>query len=263
MLTTLNRSPTTSDAGAARRVALLAANETGTFYMQLKQGAQDAAENLNASLIVEIIDEGGLKNQIAGLEEDGVTAAIIYSEDGRLIDDALSALDAADIASVTLGDDAGDHAILDDMEADASALADAAKTAGCRRALVIGENAALAEAFESAWNGEVVEVDDISTADVRPGDCAVTLTAEATMTAMARDMDIPLFGVDTGETRAEDLETGKVDAMLLSRPYAIGYRAMEAALTGGKGVTYVSAKLVTPETMYLPENVDIVYPLIQ
>ena len=83
-------------------MALLAANETGTFYMQLKQGAQDAAENLDAALVVEIIGANGLGDEIVGLAEDGVTAAIVYCEDGVLTADALSALDAAGIASVTV-----------------------------------------------------------------------------------------------------------------------------------------------------------------
>lgn len=263
MLTTLSRSSSVSDAGEARRVALLAANETGTFYMQLKQGAQDAAENLDAALVIEIIGASGLGNQIAGLAEDGVAAAIVYCEDGNLTADALSALEAAGIASVTVLDAAGDRAILSDVDADAAALADAAREAGCGRALIVGENAALAEAFEKAWNGEILYVDDVGAAAVRPGDCVVALTAEATRIAMARAADVPLFGVDTGEAGAEDLETGNIDALLLPRPYAIGYLAVEAALAGGKGTTYVSAKLVTPETMYLPENVGIVFPLIQ
>ena len=263
MLTNLNPSSATPNAGTARRVALLAANETGTFYMQLKQGAQDAAGNLNASLVVEIIGVDGLDRQIASLAEDGVDAAIVYSDDENLIIDALSALDEAGIASVTLNGAAGDRAILNDPDADANMLADAAREAGCNRALVLGENTALGEAFGRAWIGAMVAIGDIGAADVQPGNCIVALTAEATRNAMARDVNIPLFGMDTGETRAADLETGKIDGLLLPRPYAVGYRAVEAAMADGRVVLYVTGKLVTPETMYNPENVGIVFPLIQ
>ncbi len=263
MFTTLHRPPDGGDAGAPARVALLAANETGTFYMQLKQGAQDAAENLSAALAIEIIGVDGLEDRIAELAEDGMEAAIVYCEDGKLTKDALSALRAADIGSVTLLGSEGDRAVLSDLETDARALADAARAAGCDRALLAGENAALAAAFANVWNGETLAEDGVSTENARPGDCIIALTAEATRAAMARTADIPLFGVDTGETRAEDLETGMIDGMLLPRPYAMGYRALEAALASGKGTIYVPAKLVTPGTMYLPENVGIVYPLIQ
>lgn len=263
MLTTLNRSDAIPSAGEARRVALLAADETGTFYMQLKQGAGDAAENLNAVLSVEIMDENGLPAQAQALAQDGIETAIVYAEDEALAAEAAAALGGAGVASVTLLCDAGDRAILSDAGADAQALADAALDAGCVRALVLGENPDLSAAFAAVWTGEILAVTDVDSAGVRPGDCAVALTGEATKAAMARAAGIPLFGVDTGETRAEDLETGKIDGLLLSRPYVVGYRAVEAALAGGTDAVFVSAKLVTPVTMYLPENVSIVYPLIQ
>lgn len=263
MLTTLNQSADTARAGEARHVALLAADETGTFYMQLKQGARDAAENLNAALSVEIMDETDLSAQARALAQDGIETAIVYAEDETLAAEAAAALGGAGVASVTLLWDAGDRAILPDVRADAQALADAALDAGCVQALMVGDNADLAAAFAEVWTGEILTATDIDSADVRPGDCAVALTGEATKAAMTRSAGIPLFGVDTGETRAEDLETGKIDGLLLSRPYVVGYRAVEAALAGGTDDVYVSAKLVTPATMYLPENVSIVYPLIQ
>ena len=263
MLTTLNRSDATLSAGEARRVALLAADETGTFYMQLKQGARDAAGRLNAVLSVEIMDESGLPDQARALAQDGIETAIVYAEDENLAAAAADALRAAGVASVTLLCDAGDRAILPDVRANAQALADAALDAGCVRALLLGENPDLAAAFAEAWTGEILAVSDADAAGAFPGDCAVALTGEATKAAMARSADIPLFGVDTGDSRAEDLETGKIDGLLLPRPYAYGYRAMEAALAGGADAVCVSAKLVTPDTMYLPENVSLVYPLIQ
>ncbi len=260
MLTTLNRQSADPSPGMVRRVALLAENENGTYYMQLRQGAQDAADALNAVLLVEIIDPAALKSQLAGLADNGTAAVIVYAESDTRAG-ALATLRTAGIFTVTIGNDGGDAAILRDVDADAQSLADAAHAAGCSRALVVGDDADLLNALMRAWTGEIVQGNDADSA--RPGDCVLALTAEATKAALARTAHVPLFGVDTGESRATILEAGKIDGMLLPRPYAIGYRAVEAALMNRNQNTLVAAKLITPETMYRSENVDIVYPLIQ
>ena len=106
-----------------------------------------------------------------------------------------------------------------------------------------------------------------------PADCpvAVAVSLRATEDFAARKRagawEGQLVGVDTGEKRVDDLETGIVAAMALENPFAMGYQAFDLARRVSLGERDVSARtqvlLATPDNMYLSQNVKQVFPLLQ
>ena len=59
-----------------------------------------------------------------------------------------------------------------------------------------------------------------------------------------------------------DRALAAVDALAMETPYALGYVAMEAALSGAKAPCMLPYRLVEREEMYAAQNVKLMFPLL-
>lgn len=274
MLTTLQGPGSPEQGTVEKHIVLLTDTQTGSFYMQVRQGAQEAAEYLGARLQTAMIDWDNLSSQAAALAQNSVTAAILYLDETQ-IPDALSAvLKENHLRFAALNLEAGDLHIVRDVQADAKTIADAAKDLKCSRLLLSGDDDILASAVQEAWDGDIRVLRGTAGVTADPGDCLVAMTSASAKALLALKQggqlaaDTPLLCVDTGETRAEDLESGLVSGMLLIKPYTIGYLALQHALAldstrSGILTIPVPSALVTRQTMYQPQNAYTVFPLLQ
>ncbi len=64
------------------------------------------------------------------------------------------------------------------------------------------------------------------------------------------------------EGNLKALESGEIDGFWVQDPYAMGYRAMAALITGSP-VTDTPLTYITKENAYLKENIKLVFPLLQ
>lgn len=257
-------------------VALLTANETGSLYLQIKQGALDAAEYLNADLTIQTINAADPQALAEELRNGETIAAILFIDDIDATAVWVSALQANNILTVTLGNDLGDCAILNDTAANADAFIDAASAYGSGRLLLTGSgNEDLYSAILEKWQGDVLRLQfPADAAGAEDGDAIIALDSTSAKTILGlKESGIipagtPFFCYDTGDSRADDLETGMIQGMLLLRPYTVGYRALQTVKRvcqneNAVRTIRVAAAMITKDEMYLPENVNIVFPLLQ
>lgn len=230
---------------AARQLLLLAQDETGAFYMQLKLGAKDAAARGNAYLTSAAIGGQWTAENIDG--------ALVLCGNDAARRAVLSRLAQAGVPCVVVASEDGEYRVVEDAAANAAALRARAGADGFSHPLEIGEGTALPSALS-------------------PYDCVLAFSASAARACAARNAageeKWPLYCVDTGEDRAEWIESGAARAMTMPAPYAMGYIAARNALglaAGGKAEARaaVPARLVTLETLYAPENVKSAFPLLQ
>lgn len=101
-----------------------------------------------------------------------------------------------------------------------------------------------------------------------PGEdaCVVALTGKETrrLAAMreAGELTAPLVGMDPGEERVQLMAEGAVDGLAVETPYALGYMAMQMALSGETEACLLPYKLVVPSEMYDAKNVKLMFPLL-
>ena len=78
----------------------------------------------------------------------------------------------------------------------------------------------------------------------------------------AGELTAPLVGMDPGEERVQLMAEGAVDALAVETPYALGYMAMQMALSGETEACLLPYKLVVPSEMYDAKNVKLMFPLL-
>lgn len=79
---------------------------------------------------------------------------------------------------------------------------------------------------------------------------------------------VPLVGFDNSQEEIEFLEDGVVRALVVQKPFNMGYlgiRAVTDALRGRRvdPVIHTESVLVRPETMYSEENQKLLFPIVQ
>lgn len=82
------------------------------------------------------------------------------------------------------------------------------------------------------------------------------------------DRDIKVVGFDGSDTIVRAMEKGIIDAIIVQKPFNMGYIAVKnaVALFQGKDVdafTNTEYKFITSDTLYLVENQKLLYPIIQ
>ncbi len=258
--------------------ALLIQDDTGTFLMQLRKGMQEAAAAQGARLAVETLSTD-LTAQAQALADQGITGALLWMDDPRPM---VTACEEAQLPCIVIGQEIrGQICVLSEDS-----------WAGF---LLMERAYALREDGQSI--GLIAQEDDLHAKDRISGahtliqrspvkvlpwpqeasaleayDVLVAFTGEAT--AALADMKAAgllapgcqVLGVDTGDRRTEDLESGSVQAMIFDNPYAMGYMSIEKAKdleTLSPSVHTCTPSLIDTETMYLMENVKQVFPLLQ
>ena len=155
------------------------------------------------------------------------------------------------------------YATMDERQA-GMLLADFAKTYG--RVYLVGDAPQRLEGALSALRQEQAVTE--GNALPAPGEdaCVVALTGKETrrLAAMreAGELTAPLVGMDPGEERVQLMAEGAVDALAVETPYALGYMAMQMALSGETEACLLPYKLVVPSEMYDAKNVKLMFPLL-
>lgn len=81
--------------------------------------------------------------------------------------------------------------------------------------------------------------------------------------ARLENADYPLAeAYDMGAPLIARLEKGEIAGFMAQDPYAMGYLALENAVTN-RGRVAVPLTLITKDNMYLKENIRLVFPLLQ
>ena len=155
------------------------------------------------------------------------------------------------------------YAAMDERQA-GMLLADFAKAYG--RVYLVGDAPQRLEGALSALRQEQAVTE--GNALPAPGEdaCVVALTGKETrrLAAMreAGELTAPLVGMDPGEERVQLMAEGAVDALAVETPYALGYMAMQMALSGETEACLLPYKLVVPSEMYDAKNVKLMFPLL-
>ncbi len=286
--------PTPDNGAAPEKIALVLTEDTGTYIMKLKSGAQDAATGRGAELSVFVARDALPQQVISG----GYWAVILTADTGIPLDAARTALGGTRL--VLIGGEGGDCAVLSDPfsegrgavaalavpaggtvvlladggdwadsdgladgngAANSSALPDvnsAGRLSGALDALASMDcNTVTLPANDAAW----AQIASLSPAAlIAVSDTATTAAIGAKLSGLL-DASLPLSGFAGGDAIAEPLETGLADALTAPVPYAMGYQAVSAAFTG-KGAL-IPGRAITLETLFDSENASIAFPLLQ
>lgn len=252
--------------------ALIIDDDTGSFLMQLRKGMQAAAEEFNAQFTV-------ISNQSA-TSLDGYAAVMLYLQDPAAWITQNQALVSVPIivigkklsgySCVFTEDAATTFELLDKAsESSPEGLMVVVADQGTERAIVRSE-----AAIRWANRREITTVPYASETVILPESCtiAVATSTQSTLAlaAMKRSGDFKgqVYGVDTGNNRARDLEDEAISVMLIEKPYAMGYLSMKKACESNdenptvESIT-VGVLLADQSNMYQAENVKQVFPLLQ
>lgn len=259
---------------APPQYALLTTLDRGTVMMQLKQGAQTAAEAAGATLSILTTEEGQppdthLVAMVEGLAESGIDG-IILPPCG---DEAF-----AQIRQITR--DKGIPLLClwaDEAEADAFIATDyhaqgvlLAEAAGQAEAVLAGEGMQSQQRLAGIRSvlGESIPVYQDAAALSTLPEGSTLLVTDAGLTDAAAALPLHLWGIDPGDTRVTLLESGAAQGLVMELPYAQGYQAVDLLHALHKRedaprYLYTESRMVTAETMYDSENVKLVFPLLQ
>ncbi len=255
---------TAADAGIPGPVVLLVEDDTGAFLLQVKQGAQQAAAQAGCELTQETAALGSLEETARQWAQRGATAALVLMQDTELRREAAAAFRAEDVPVVLLGETAaqGASAAMDQRQA-GELLGSYARV--YPQVYLYGDAPACQEGALSVLEpGQAVETGAFPAPEEQA--CAVALTPEETLRLAAMkeagQLTVPLVGMDPGGERVQLMASGAVDALAIETPYALGYVAMEAALSGAKAPCMLPYRLVEREEMYAAQNVKLMFPLL-
>jgi len=271
------------DAGGDKAVvpafAVALTEDKGTAVMQFKQGAQTAAKELGILLNIYTTEQNTpadtqLQTWIAGLDAAG--AVILPRCDAKTIGQASELAGLMRVPLVLAGQESAAAAVclLYDPLDQGGALGGAMREEGGRIAVYTDAGAAAAARMTGAleWTGEPVysyvgDPDDHGWKMPEDGVSALALTPEWGR-ALAERGARPIWTVDPGDDRVSLLQGGRIAGVLMEMPYTMGYLAVTTAyeLATGKEVprvVFAPCRVVTPETMYLSENIKLMFPLLQ
>lgn len=272
--------PSNTETPPQKKYVLLIEDDTGTFLMQLRKGLQEGAAQQDARLAVETAGPDP-RAQANDLAAQGYSAALLLLSDpapmlaacaesgvptlvvGQSIRGQVCVLSSDETAgqllmhrALTLSPDHSRVALLtSDSDSHAKARGQGAEALGSRYTV-----------SSLPWQGDLAALTGYQVL-VAADPAQTILLADA-----KRDGLLPasllVLGVDTGDRRVTDLESGLVTAMVMDSPYAMGYLALEKARLLAQGDLSPSIHTVTPtlidlKNMYLAENVKMVFPLLQ
>ncbi len=262
-----------------KQYVLLVESDTGSFLMQLRKGIQEAAALHNARVTVQNAHLPPLE-MARQLADGGVSAAMLLLSQPEPMAEALS---QAGIPAVVVTEALPQYLCVasDDFQAGAALMDRALALAEPSRILLItaeGDARAQSRAAgaQAQYQDQPVAVQHWLPGGPLPtGDQVVIATNSALTHLLAAakldgdfSKDCQVLGVDTGDHRVSDLESGLVSALLMDNPYAMGYTAMTQAMLLSQGAASptthrLAVPLIDISNMYLMENVKMVFPLLQ
>ncbi|MEG2603474.1 MAG: hypothetical protein RSB91_00985 [Clostridia bacterium] len=253
-----------SGAAETGTVVLVVADDTGAFVLQVKQGARKAMAESGGDLAVEIISQDTLVQAAAKWADRGAVAALLLLEQEALSHAAQAAFQAQNIpVALILEQRDGLPSVMTDERQAGELLGSYA--AQFDKVYLLGGSSARLEGAQSALRSG-----QGSTSGMLPpkgeNACVVALSAEETLRlANLREkgaFDAPLIGFDPGETRVSLMESGQTEALVCENPYAMGYRAAQAALNHQTEAWLAPCRMVMREDLYSAKNVKLMFPLL-
>ncbi len=253
------------------KILLLATDDdTGWFFLQLREGAQAACQSQNGVLRTMVVAEDVLERQVSQAAAD---AALVIIADQPLREMAQQALEY-NLIPYRVILDGGEGTIHMDERKGAEHLSSIIPPNHSLITVYHRQDATISERMQGALNA----MGERSPVRVIPGDplpgsmhfsrACLALDKESTQYVVAAKeqgllpASLLVFGYDTEENRVRDLESGAVYAMLMPEPYTLGYNGALAAITNQlRPAPY--GRVITRRTMYLSRNVRLVFPLIQ
>ena len=286
-----------------RVVALVLDTDIGVNSAVIRQGAQMAARECGAALNVEALSGDQSPdvqiNLVLEQLEDGASGILLVPADADLVG-RVSSLCAQHGALLTLLDCCEAHrgtapyVGTNHVSSGAQAADKLLRDTGAKRLLVLWQDGGIARdrlhgvklaalrAGAQAIEGDVPAADgEPASASVRkflrenPDVRAVLCLDGALTECAAREIDalglkgrLTLAGFDCDQTHIKCLEDGSAAFTVLREPLAVGYegfRCLMERMTRGvtPPVRYVDAKVIPREDILKPENVRLVFPLIQ
>lgn len=264
------------------RYAMVLTEDKGTAVMQFKQGAMTAAEELGIALSVYTTDQGSpadeqIKGWLAQLDAQAVQALILppCQQETFALASELAKKKRAPLVVVGQEEKTVAASVLFDPVGQGRALGEALRAKDpSRQVAVFLDDSAQAQARLDGLREAAQEIGYLFTG--RPDDTGwaippdmpvVALTPEWSR-ALSEEGARSLWAVDPGDDRVALLQRGKMEGILMDMPYALGYLAVVTAYEqagGGEAPRAVHApsRMVTPETMYLSENIKLMFPLLQ
>lgn len=262
---------------------MLFTEDKGTDVLQLKQGAQAAVEELNASLQIHTTEQRlpeteQLLDFLSNAAEQERLAGLICPLVSEEVLQAAHALaEKRGISLVVLAADSpwADACVLTDEKEKGARFADVLTQApvvfleGTEAELACLEGLTEAWGQDVAWHqGDAAQLQGIF--ESLPQDAQVCVLSPALVDALP-GWDVgqrTVYGMAPGETRVALLEQGAVRGLLMEMPYAQGYLAIQAAARApkeqnGQRIVYAPSRMVLREEMYDAENVKLVFPLLQ
>ena len=269
-------------AEGARFYALLA-DDLGTEVLQLKHGAQEAADELGAEIEFltaarnQPLEQAYLEKleEVARAQPDGI---ILPAGAESTLVRALEIGIMLGIPVVCLFDteEAGAVSVMTDFEALGRMMGVNALNAGD-----VGEAVALLtgepreERMLKGLRDKIPHVEEIRVdGKTIVAEQVAALGSEAALFALSPQLTLRLaaaagerrcWGMDPGDVRVTLLADGIMYGLAFQMPYAQGYQAIRAAYDKRMEVrsVVVPSRIVTRETMYLSENVKLMFPLLQ
>lgn len=271
--------PQDTPASATPYYVLILQTDTGTFFMQLRKGLQDAATEYGARILIEPAEPNPAE-QAKRIAADGAHGVLLWLEEPAALQ---AALRQENLACISIGQPiSGESCILPDDEMAGKLL--------MQRALLLSPNGRIAllrqpsshraaalekGALQAAEQAELtllpwpLNLPSLSTYDVLiASDASITQALAEGKQNGTLPKSTLLVGVDAGESSVYHLEEGHVHALTMNSSYAMGYRALNQlrfASTSSKESSpiYCPPSLIDLQNMYLDENVKLVFPLLQ
>ena len=243
---------------------LLVEDDTGSFLLQVKQGAQQAATQAGCILSQETLQDESLAETALRWGQRKASAALLLMDDAELREKAAEAFVSAGVPVVSIRDGGTrkGYAAMDEQQAGVL-LAKAAQMYA--RVYLIGDSPQRLEGALSVLSRDQVEIGSLPAQGENA--CVIALTGEETrrLAALRQSgvLTASLIGMDPGEDRVQLMSSGAVDALAMETPYALGYMAMNMALSGESKACLLPYQLVVPSEMYEAKNVKLMFPLLR
>jgi len=273
-----------------KTITLLTQEDTGSFLLQLRYGAEAAAAEVGDKLSISTLNRDDPATQIAALQADGIAAILLYGSDDALTRQVKAVCKELRLPLTLLDrEEVGSACVATDETLAGTLAVQRVQTLGVTDVVFLTDNSLMAakrlRGATDALEGSLADVeiwDGWTNATALPekvqkltarGACVIALTGDATLAALRLQANgllnaaNAIIGMDPGSDRVSLVENGQVSALILPAPYTMGYRGYrlaETMLHGGKAESVtVEPKLITLTNLYSPENVKVAFPLLQ
>ncbi len=254
-----------------KSLLLVTDDDTGWFFLQLREGAQAACRERNALLRTMVVPADTACEPLQEAQaKEGVLLFLSAPHTRQRAEECLKEKSIPYRSVFGLGE----NAVRMDERAGARRLAGLIPANHTLAMVYAKEDETTRRRIEGAQSvlGGIAPI-KVDAAAPAPRELffarACIAMDEAATTLMAEQKEegrlpssLLLFGYDTGSRRIQDLEKGTVYAMMMAEPYSLGHSAANALLTG-RDAPLPMGKPVLQTDMFSSENVRLMFPLIQ